>query len=313
MSIHPDLYHGEKKHQNFFEGWYFKIVDPTNKYTLALIPGIAFGENRSEHHAFVQVVNFVDFSYDYYRYPVADFSTDKKPLQIRVANNEFSFKQISVTTKAVSGELALGELIKWPDSKLNPGSMGFYNHFPFMECYTQVCALDGIIKGGMLNIGGRVIDFTGGRFYIEKNWGKSFPSSWIWIQSNSFPDHQATVTCSLGVVPMPGGYKFRGFLIGVTVDNKFYRFTTINRSSLTLNVEDHDIILYSQNKFFSLILKTKSNPDDFLQCYGPKNGKMIPYVKETLKGTVEMTLIDKRHEVIVYHGVGENCGIEISQ
>ena len=38
MKINPDLYHGHDQYTNFFEGWYFKIVDATATYALALIP-----------------------------------------------------------------------------------------------------------------------------------------------------------------------------------------------------------------------------------------------------------------------------------
>lgn len=46
---------------------------------------------------------------------------------------------------------------------INPGSMGFYNYLKFMECYSQVCALDGDIIGA-LEIDNKVVDFTGGRY-----------------------------------------------------------------------------------------------------------------------------------------------------
>ena len=36
MKINPDLYHGHDQYTNFFEGWYFKIVDATATYALAL-------------------------------------------------------------------------------------------------------------------------------------------------------------------------------------------------------------------------------------------------------------------------------------
>ena len=36
----PDLYHGHNRRKDFFEGWYFKIVDATRDYTCALIPGV---------------------------------------------------------------------------------------------------------------------------------------------------------------------------------------------------------------------------------------------------------------------------------
>ncbi|MCK7537696.1 MAG: tocopherol cyclase family protein [Marinilabiliales bacterium] len=32
----------------------------------------------------------------------------------------------------------------------------------------------------------KMADFSGGRGYIEKDWGHSFPSAYVWMQSNHF-------------------------------------------------------------------------------------------------------------------------------
>lgn len=32
------------------------------------------------------------------------------------------------------------------------------------------------------------MDFSGGRGYIEKDWGQSFPAAWVWLQINYLPD-----------------------------------------------------------------------------------------------------------------------------
>ncbi|WP_235069301.1 tocopherol cyclase family protein [Turicibacter sp. TJ11] len=310
MKINPDLYHGHDQYTNFFEGWYFKIVDATATYALALIPGIARSEDAKEHHSFIQVVNLVNHTYNYYRFNVNDFYSNNHHLKLNIGINEFSFNKIVVNLEDLNGVLYLGTPKKWPDSKLNPGSMGFYNYLPFMECYSQVCAIDGEIEEGHLKIGEQVIDFSNGKYYIEKNWGKSFPTSWIWIQSNSFADHRATVTCSLGIVPFPILKEFRGFLIGVTVDDKFYSFTTMNRSKINIQVCDRDIILCATHQHLQLILKTKTKPEDFVECFGPQNGKMSPLLEETLKGEVEMTLMDVKKNILIYHGIGKACGIE---
>lgn len=314
MTIHPDLYHGEYKTKNFFEGWYFKVVDKSGTHALAFIPGISFGSKKEENHSFIQVVNAVDHTYHYHRYHPDSLKSNKDFLQVNVNHNEFCYNKIKIkltgNKETIQGSLDFSPATKWPDNKINPGSMGFYNHFNFMECYSQVCALDGTIIKGELEINGKAINFSEGKYYIEKNWGKSFPSSWVWIQSNNFPNNRASVTCSLGVVPFPVLKKFCGFLIGVTIDDRFYSFTTINRSSLYLNVHENDLILVSNNKNLTLILKTKSTPGEFLKCLGPKNGDMVPLVDETLKGEVEMTLIDNKKNKIIYHGVGKATGIE---
>jgi len=314
LKIHPDLYHGAKKQKNFFEGWYFKIVDKYGMHALAFIPGISKSRNKADHHSFLQVINAVDHSYQYYRYKADSFYSDKKCLDIKIANHSFSLNKVKINLQenkeTIIGSLSLASPIKWPDSKLSPGSMGFYNHFSFMECYSQVCAIDGVITNGDLLINDKKLNFAQGKYYIEKNWGRSFPSSWIWIQSNHFPDNRATVTCSLGLVPFPIIKSFRGFLIGVSIDQDFYTFTTMNRSSLTLNSLGDDVILTSKNRNLTLTLKTTSRKAEFLQCYGPKDGKMIPLVQETLTGEVEMTLFDTENNKLIYQGIGKACGIE---
>lgn len=310
MKINPDLYHGHNQYTNFFEGWYFKIVDSTATYALAFIPGVSCGKDTNEHHSFIQIINLVNHTYHYHRYSIDDFYSNNRHLKINIGINEFSFNKIYINLNQIHGILYLGPPKKWPDSKLNPGSMGFYNYLPFMECYTQVCALDGDIEEGHLKIDNQVIDFSNGKYYIEKNWGKSFPTSWVWIQSNSFEDSRASITCSLGIIPFPLIKEFRGFIIAVTVDNNFYPFTTMNKSKINFNMNNHDIIICVHRDNLELILKTKSNPQDFIECYDSQNGKMSPLIEETLQGEVEMTLIDKKKKLLIYHGIGKACGID---
>ncbi|MEZ4893124.1 MAG: tocopherol cyclase family protein [Saprospiraceae bacterium] len=37
-----------------------------------------------------------------------------------------------------------------------------------------------------LTINGEELDFTGGKGYMEKDWGRSFPSAYFWMQTNHF-------------------------------------------------------------------------------------------------------------------------------
>lgn len=307
--LNPDLYHGKNKKDNFFEGWYFKITSKDKKYTFALIPGISLS---NDSHCFVQILQGEKVLYNYCRYPIDSFSYSNNPFHIKIDKNYFSldglFIDISQDNINIIGSLSFHNIVKWKDSIINPGSMGFYNYLSFMECYSQVCALNGDIKG-TLTINDEVIDFNGGKIYIEKNWGKSFPVEWLWIQSNCFNDSRATVTCSLGEIPFPIK-NFRGFLIGVTIDDRFYKFTTINRSKISLSNYNNDISLTAIHKNLKLSLKTSSNKEQFMLCYGPIDGKMTPYVRESLTATVEMELIDMRHNKVIYNGVGNNAGIE---
>ena len=307
----PDLYHGENKTRNFFEGWYYRIVTKNNSRTLAFIPGISLGSSPKENHSFIQMLDGNNKIYHYFRYTESKFSAINKPFKVRIDNNAFYMNGLSLDIKKdninLRGYIMFSNIRKWDDSKLNPGSMGFYNYLPFMECYSQVCAVDGTCNG-MINLNGEVIDFTGGKIYIEKNWGKSFPIEWLWVQCNSFKDNRCTLTWSLVHIPFPIK-DFKGFLIGVTVDNTFYKFTTINRSNIKLDSEE-DVEVIATNKNLRLLFKTSSKKEDFVLCYGPKNGEMSPFVNESLVSKVYLKLENTNTKEIIYEGIGDNAGIE---
>ena len=105
MKINPDLYHGHDQYTNFFEGWYFKIVDATATYALAFIPGISRSEDTRDHHSFILVINLVNHSYHYYRYSIDDFYSNNRHLKINIGINEFSFNKIYVNLEQIHGIL----------------------------------------------------------------------------------------------------------------------------------------------------------------------------------------------------------------
>ena len=310
--FNPDLYHGKHKKKNFFEGWYYKIVDKTNSHKLAIIPGISYSNDKSQHHSFIQILNGHEGKYNYISYSSENFKYDNDKFRICIDSNIFTMNHVNLSINhddiSIKGHLVFKGSVKWPDSIINPGSMGFYNYLKFMECYSQVCILNGSLVGD-LDVNGEKINFTGGKVYVEKNWGKSFPKSWLWIQSNCFNRRKASVTCSLGTIPFPIR-DFQGFLIGVTVENQFYSFTTINRSKLHIDFLENNVILHVEKKGVKLTLKTYTDEKDFLLCKGPQKGKMSSFVRETLNGKVYVLLEDTKNNKKIFEDIGLSTGVE---
>ncbi|MTI68292.1 MAG: hypothetical protein FH753_17055 [Firmicutes bacterium] len=308
----PDLYHGKNKKKFFFEGWYYKVCDKFNDRVFAFIPGIVKGKDKKSSHSFIQVLDGKNSNYNYIKYSENYFKYNNKVFQINIDKNYFSLDKLNLdlkfNNKTIKGNLKLKNIKKWPDTFINPGSMGFYNYFWFMECYSQVCAQNGEIEGA-LNIDNEMIDFTGGKVYIEKNWGHSFPKSWIWIQSNSFDNKNIAFTCSVGKVPFLFG-SFSGFLVGLNIDDVFYSFTTINKSKMKIKEYENDVEIIFKRKNLLLKVKTKSRKEKFISCMGPKRGNMIPLVKENLKGEVILELKDIKKSKVIYKGIGKSTGIE---
>ncbi|MGL5329431.1 MAG: tocopherol cyclase family protein, partial [Peptostreptococcaceae bacterium] len=121
----PDLYHGKNKKTDFFEGWYFKIVDKDNLYKFAFIPGISLGKTLDEQHSFIQIVDGFNVKYNYLKFRKNDFKYNNKDFNVCVNSNSFSLDNINLNlkydNKYIKGNLKFKNIVKWKDSIINPG------------------------------------------------------------------------------------------------------------------------------------------------------------------------------------------------
>lgn len=309
---YPDLYHGWGQTRDYFEGWYFKLVDPTEQHVLALIPGISLARDERDSHSFVQVVNGSSASLDYLRYPVTAFRADRRQFAVTVGQSQFSLEAVSLDAVGAGGPIrglvTLRNVQRWPDSLISPGSMGLYNYLPRMQCYSQVCAMDMDLKGELL-IDGVTVDFSGGRGYIEKNWGRAFPFSWVWLQCNNFGAERVSLSCSLGHIPVPWG-AFRGFLVGITQGGRFHAFTTMNRSRAKVRQDGADVAMEFWNRQHHLAVGAHTDPAKFVLLPGPRDGRMVPLVQENLLGTAFVRLTETSSGQVLFEGEGRCAGVE---
>jgi hypothetical protein len=105
---------------------------------------------------------------------------------------------------------------------------------------------------GRLEVQGESINFNNGRGYIEKDWGRSFPSAYVWMQSNHFGKPGISLKCSVAKVPWLGA-SFVGFIAGIWMNNRLIKFTTYNKSALRkLSIASDSVELLFENKNHSL-------------------------------------------------------------
>lgn len=307
----PDLYHG-RMGKNYFEGWYFKLVDSKIKHAFAFIPGIFFSPTGQHDHAFIQVVDGMKKTYQYERIAVDGFSAAGDSFSVNVGGSSFGRSgldfNLSGEEAKVKGWVGFSNHLDWPDSILNPGSMGFYNYIPKMQCYAQVCAMDFDLNGS-LEVNGQYVDFTGGKGYIEKNWGASFPYSWVWVQGNSFEKEHASLSCSLAHIPFPVS-SFRGFLVGLYAGENFYEFTTMNRSKVEVIQKGTDVVMHLKNRCYSLTIDCETNSEDFILLNGPRGDQMVPLVQENLQGNVTVILKENSSGKVIYEDCSQCAGVE---
>lgn len=310
--MYPDLYH-KKVPWNLFEGWYFKITDPRN--ALVFIPGIFHGDKKGmEAHGFIQVLDGRSVLYDYVFFPLDAFSSknSRNGFEVTIAENRFSpsgfHLDLDTALGRIVADIEFSHTLKWNNNSRSNRSMGFYNFIPFMECYSQVCLMDAEVCGS-IHIDGQPISLSSAKGYVEKNWGRQFPYSWVWVQSNSFSTPGVSLSASIGHIPFPLG-SFRGFLMGLQLGSDFHEFTSMNHSKLSIEQHQKDVVITASNPTHTLEIRTESQPDRFILCRGPKEGRMQPLVEETLTARVHIKLTDIRDRKVAYEGIGENAGIE---
>jgi tocopherol cyclase len=309
----PAMYHGHGKQHGFFEGWYFKFVDMAEQHVHAIIPGVFLGQDRSASHAFVQVLDGLTGHSTYHRYPLGQFVASDREFDLRIGPNHFRAECLSIdiadADRALRGKLHFDGLTPWPVTVFSPGIMGPYAFAPFMECYHGVLGLDHAVRGS-LTMNGNVVNFDGGRGYIEKDWGQAFPQAWIWGQSNHFEQLGTSVTISVATIPWLGK-SFRGFIIGLWHHQELYRFTKYNGSTITsLRLTDAHVILHAVNRTHRLEIEAARSEGGLL--HAPYRSEMLQRVTESLTATIAVKLIESSSGRVLFEGTGRHAGLEIN-
>ena len=68
--FNPEVFQGKHKKTNYFEGWYYKIIDSKMENIYAIIPGVSLDEKTNDTHAFIQVLDAHSKEVNYFRYAI---------------------------------------------------------------------------------------------------------------------------------------------------------------------------------------------------------------------------------------------------
>jgi tocopherol cyclase len=304
--LNPAMYHGHGRSAPYFEGWYYKLVSADEAHKAAIIPGVILGERG---HAFIQVLDGATGRSAYHVYPLEAFEASRKGLDVRIGPSRFALDRIALDVNtaegAARGELRFDGIQPWPVRLSSPGIMGWYAWVPRMECYHGVLSFDHAIAGS-LTVDGSTYDWTGGRGYIEKDWGQSFPSAWIWLQSNHFHAPGICVTASVALIPWLQR-AFRGFIVGVWLGGELYRFATYTGARIEqLEATDSHVRWRMRDRSCALDLVAERAQGGLIR--GPTRTDMGTPVHETLNASVHVRLVQGTH--VLFEGTGRHAGLE---
>jgi len=311
----PAEYQGGHASKRYFEGWYFKQVDAAESRIVSVIPGISYSADGTSKHAFVQVVPSSGQAPHYYSFPAEAFRTASgDPFCLRIGPNAFGPAGMTLDLEdgvhKVTAAVRYGPWSPWPVKALSPGIMGPFRFAPGMETYHGVLSMDHAVSG-CLTIDGDRLDLDGGRGYVEKDWGRSFPSSWIWAQSNHFGRPGISLMLSIAKIPWMTG-SFVGSIGGLLLDGDLHRFATYTGARISrveTGASEARVTLSDRREELEVHVRGRRT----LTLKAPVLGSMEGKDAESLGGEVDVTLRALRggRAGVVFSGTGRQAGIEV--
>ncbi|KAL7546561.1 hypothetical protein ACHAWF_009888 [Thalassiosira exigua] len=315
--------------------------------SMAVVPGIFYGDgaNSDESHAFI-FVTIDGKRQHYYRFDVDEFSyaTGTEEYYIQVGRNRFSRSGVSLDLRpkegddadlALEGEISFENPTPWPLSLTKLGAMGPVGWIPGLECTHAVISFDHVLKGSLALTEGKegrkrkggeeteematsIVSFDDGRGYAEKDYGRSFPSLWIWIQTNSFRAHPGTsLFVSVARVPV-FGMENPGFTAALWHDGTLIPFATWSGARFDdMRVSEEEVFLSMRSNLspenpgrrMEVSVDRRGVPEVML--YAPVNfTRMAPFVSEALRARVRVRLFDEGGRLVL-DDVGEFGGLEV--
>jgi len=306
--FNPEQFQGWGKSKKYFEGWYFKVVNADQTKAFAFIPGIAMDETGKKQ-AFIQVLDGKERTSVQHLFQAEDFIPVAGKFNLNIGSSFFSDQQLTLRLPEITADLQFSENIPWPKHWYSPGIMGPYSFAPFMECYHGIVSMDHSIFG-QIEYNGVPLNFDHGRGYIEKDWGHSFPSAYTWIQTNHFSVPGISLKASVAKIPWITK-SFVGFIAGLWLHDRLFRFTTYNGTHLVKSfIDEKRVELVLENSNFRIELLAHRHKATTLAS--PILGLMDGRIEESMTSLVDVNLIDRKQRRSIFTDTGRNAGLEVA-
>jgi len=308
---HSEFYQGNGKIPNkYFEGWYFK--HESENIVIALIPGISYDGNDS--HAFIQLIasiNNAQHVTKYFRFPINKFFASKDKLEITIDKNKFTPYGIEINITqddyVLKGKLTYGHFTPLQTTFLQPNIMGIFAYLPNLDCNHGILSMRHTINGSFTlnNIPYPIYKGIG---YVEKDWGKSFPGKYMWVQCGNFDLQNISFMMSYAKLKILG-LPLNGLICVLKIADKELVFATYNFATLKILFQTPTSInLVIKKSSYKLFIKaTAPNSGNLL---APTTGKMSRSINESISCVVSLKLT--HHNKTILDCNGTHGGLELN-
>lgn len=296
MRLNPfdDARQHTSRRRPFFEGWYFKHAGESGAF--AAIPGIYRGKDKSQDHAFVQILFSSPPVSRFVRYPAEAFSCTEHGFEVRVGPNVFSMDGIRLSIPDIGLEAALtyDRHVPLKTSIISPTIMGPFAYLPGMQCRHGVLSLWHSVDGEV-RFSDRRLTFNGDDGYIEKDWGGVFPDSWVWMQCGN---RDVTLMCAVATIPLKL-IRFTGVICVLRIGDRQYRFATYNGANVVrFSRNDGAAVVELQRKGHRLLIEAHDTEFGHLQA--PTQTGMDRQISESISARFNIEMQYKGNTLL--HG-----------
>lgn len=287
-----------------FEEWYFKILDIKQRKNI--IGQISIKEKNGENYGTCHLMYTIDEEQKEETITIQNVQINKNGLSWE--NNTITKNKVQIDIDShCKGELVIEDVIDTKKSLIKPGVMGYYQYLPKLEFYEDIITLQGKIKGG-LYVNGKAIDFNGGSYYLQRQWGNKYPNVWLWAECNGF-QKKKNLALNIGVARLKLWFNYyTAFAIPVYYDNQVEIFANYNGGQIAK--------LYRYKGYVHLIiiqkeklLDVKIYGRDELECVLDKetHGIRDVYGCNRVKLEIKMTQNGK----VILEDMSLGCNIEM--
>ncbi len=333
-------YHWDGSSQRFFEGWYYRVTLPDCGHTFAFMYSIEDPLGNQPHSGGAAQILGPEDSYLCRTFPdvnkfwasrevlalghwgKTDLSTKPAylPPEVFERHVQDGYQATATWHQGALHDPGTGSQARWQyeikpvygwgnQNEPQQSTAGWLSSFPIFEPGWQILMAHGLATG-WIEWNGQRYDFTNAPAYGEKNWGRSFPQKWFWLNCNGF-DESPDIALTAG-----GGR--RGVLwwmesvamIGLHYQGKFYEFVPWN-SKVTWDIEPWGSWqMQARNSEFEVELTATTNlPGTLLRA--PTEKGLIFCCRDTMNGQVDLELRQRGDKSKIILKAGSSlCGLE---
>ena len=328
-------YHWNGIDSGFFEGWYFRVTLPKIRESFAFMYSIEDPIGKNSHSGGATQILGIGEEYLSASFPDThkfwankehlglghwgETDLDISPQQLPSTEFDRSIK-CGYQATATLHQGALPELnCRWCYHTVpvygwghpyqpQQATAGVLSFLPIFEPGWQILMAHGLATG-WIEWRGEKYNFNNTPAYSEKNWGRSFPQKWFWINCNSFED-------TVGLAITAGGGRRKVLwnteevaAIGIHYRDRFYEFVPWN-SQIYWQIQPWgEWRMQATNLDFKIeLIGTTDLAGTMVNT--PTERGMVMCCRDTLKGRLSIELSTRRGDRII-HASSINAGLEV--